>query len=323
MSSRHESNDWYYEEERPALFEDFKRLYEDFKRTYNRLESFQEFLYDNYMRAGFGGDNSNYQNFRRILYENLKQVQEGFERYLDFERHYGVDEEHLYEIFIPLYEIYDQGYGYNDVEQPLDPNTNNDLVLLDAVENGSIDSVKLLLEQGADPNVTDQHDNPILNGASYNGFADIVEILLAYGADPNITDSAGVTPLYRAVEQGNLKSAEVLLNHPMIQIDKSGAFETFLTRAIRNKDHELAKLLLEKGVDPNSVNLFGNSPLHIVAEDGQLDLVTLLLSYDADRLLLNGRGQTVAQVARTSGHHDIADYIDHYQKVTYTKRAKP
>jgi ankyrin repeat protein len=323
MASRHESTDWLSDDDRPRLFEDFKDLYEEFKRA--KWDSFEQFLYE---RAVSGPEK--YKNFRRILYEIFDQVELALDRYMDFEREYGTDEEYLYEIFMRLYEIYESEYGFPEsaydrklTQEILNGDIGNEFGLLDAVAHGSTKVVKLLLERGVDPNIEDWDENPILGNASSDGYADIVALLLFYGADPNTKDSGGMTPLYRAVERGHLQTAEVLLRDPRIDVTVSKSFlGNLVTLAVKAKDYKLTQLLLDHGINPDAVTVFGNSPLHIASENGQLDLVTVLLSYDANRSLINDDGKTASQVARDNGYDDIANYINNYQKPTYTKRAK-
>ena len=63
---------------------------------------------------------------------------------------------------------------------------------------------RLLLLAGADPNyVTDERDQcPILGLHCHHGHVDMVSLLLEYGADPNLTNDRGETPLLLAVTSG-------------------------------------------------------------------------------------------------------------------------
>lgn len=55
---------------------------------------------------------------------------------------------------------------------------------------------KKLLEGGGDPNSKNIEDNTCLHEAMKNGSIDIIFILLDYGADLNIKNNKRVTPLY-------------------------------------------------------------------------------------------------------------------------------
>lgn len=89
-------------------------------------------------------------------------------------------------------EILEEGdYNIND------ENAGDDVPLVWASENNYTDVVKLLLDNGADPNIkggmNDQSTS--LVSASINGFLDIVKLLIEHGADWNITNNYGSVPL--------------------------------------------------------------------------------------------------------------------------------
>jgi ankyrin repeat protein len=61
-----------------------------------------------------------------------------------------------------------------------------------AVETGSIDSVKILLEWKADPNIADHRGvTPLHIAYSFDGMTEIIEYLLSKGANPNLRDKLG------------------------------------------------------------------------------------------------------------------------------------
>jgi len=68
---------------------------------------------------------------------------------------------------------------------------------MSAIQNGDIENVKLLLDNGTDPNFVDSYGYTALIKASIEGKRDIFELLLDRGADPNLKDRYGQTDRFR------------------------------------------------------------------------------------------------------------------------------
>lgn len=52
--------------------------------------------------------------------------------------------------------------------------------------------------------------------------------------------------------------------------------------AARNGNVDIVTLCLQKGIDPNTVNLNGETPLHYAVCSGQIELVVALLAKGAN-----------------------------------------
>ena len=105
--------------------------------------------------------------------------------------------------------------------------------LLVAASNGHEDVVKLLLDNGADPDKADRYKWTALHWATYYKEEDVVKLLLERGAQPNKSDRYGTTPLHKA------------------------AFYIHTTG--------IAKCLLDNGAEPNRADNRGFTPLHEAA----------------------------------------------------------
>jgi ankyrin repeat protein len=82
-----------------------------------------------------------------------------------------------------------------------------------AVIHGHMAAAEALLNGGADPNVKDDKNIPLLHQAIIRGNKEMVELLLDKKADVNTKDSQGETALDEAVEQGNKEIIELLRQH--------------------------------------------------------------------------------------------------------------
>ena len=75
---------------------------------------------------------------------------------------------------------------------------------------GEFEQVKALLEQGIDPNQTDDEDYSALQAAAENGYLDIVQLLIQQGADAH----------YKS-EYTALQLAEMADQHQIVEYLKS------------------------------------------------------------------------------------------------------
>ena len=79
-----------------------------------------------------------------------------------------------------------------------------------AVQNQQKDTVKLLLDFGADMEVADLNGTTALSAAAFLGYVEIADMLVEHGALYMARDRIGMTPLHYAVYGGHLKVVELL-----------------------------------------------------------------------------------------------------------------
>ena len=155
-----------------------------------------------------------------------------------------------------------------------------------AARQGEIDSVKALLDAGADVNQRGAGDpvSPMLI-ATMNGHFDLAKYLLDKGADPNLAQINGVAPLYAAL---NCQwAAKALYPQPRAYEQQHASYL------------DLMQALLDKGADPNArltrkvwyaqydfdqsgVDETGSTPFWRAAYAADVDAMKLMLKYGAD-----------------------------------------
>mmetsp|Transcript_15409 Transcript_15409/g.11217 ORF Transcript_15409/g.11217 Transcript_15409/m.11217 type:complete len:126 (-) Transcript_15409:178-555(-) len=89
-----------------------------------------------------------------------------------------------------------------------------------ASANGHAEIVKVLLENGADPNVINEAGNTALHWAALNGKEDVVKLLLQYKADPNLKNTYGRLPIEEALQHSHTSIAEFLAPITVLDEDK-------------------------------------------------------------------------------------------------------
>ena len=122
--------------------------------------------------------------------------------------------------------------------------------LIKASEDGDINKVKQLIEEGADVNHAENKDgNTPLIWASRYGYFNIVKELIEHGANVNQGADDKNSPLMFAIVKGNL---------------------------------EIVKYLISKGANVNQRNNFRSTPLSLANIIGHLEIVKYLSEHDAD-----------------------------------------
>jgi len=156
--------------------------------------------------------------------------------------------------------------------------------LLSAAKSGDTETVKSLLEKGADVNAKGDigtniffHEATALMWASAKGQTDTIKLLLDKGADINAENFIGSTALMWAAGHGDTNVVQLLLDKGA-DINAKGGFlgGTALTHAVYNGQTDMVKFLLDRGAKNNG------DALTAAAQQGQTDIVKLLLDKGAD-----------------------------------------
>ncbi|MFS0753929.1 ankyrin repeat domain-containing protein [Noviherbaspirillum sp. 1P10PC] len=174
----------------------------------------------------------------------------------------------------------------------------------------------------------------------------LVRSLLQRGFDPNTVDEErGETGLIIAVREDAGKVFDLLLNTKDINLDaRARNGDTALMMAAYKGRYDVAKVLLDKGAEPNQTGwaalhyaaAVGNNqivqllldhsayidaespnqttPIMMAARGGHILTVKLLLDEGADLTLKNGAGMTALDFARAGGFKDIVEGLTYRLK---------
>jgi ankyrin repeat protein len=185
------------------------------------------------------------------------------------------------------------------------------------------ETAELLLEHGADPNLAGYDGRtPLLVLAGWKaGGAELTRLLLEHGADPDKPDPyVRRTPLVLAVLADNEPVVRALLKGKADPNVRTDVGHTALWFACDRGNVTVARALLEATADPNLAPAKteggvvpvsdGDTALHRAVRVGGVELVKLLLRYQADRKAVNAEGKTALDVARMLGNKDVIDLLD-------------
>ncbi|HET9371524.1 MAG TPA: ankyrin repeat domain-containing protein [Vicinamibacterales bacterium] len=107
-------------------------------------------------------------------------------------------------------------------------------LLASAARTGRLDAMRLLLDRGADPNLSDSGGNhwiPLMHAVHKHQF-DAVRLLLERGARPDGSKDLRVTPLMMAVGSGQVEVATTLLDKGADPMRRTPGHGSMLTLAV-------------------------------------------------------------------------------------------
>lgn len=190
-----------------------------------------------------------------------------------------------------------------------------------AYYNTNPDIVSLLIESGADVNHKNSSGETVLHHSLQNeNCLAIIKALVRGGADLNVLNNQGFSPLVYALQQIELqqtmekelsvKNAASLhrnFSEIIVYMVKNGAkmsyFQSFgnspIEFACANNDTETLTLLVDLGVDLNSTDLGGKTPLMYAAlQNANTNIITTLMGLGADPEVKDAFGKTVFDYLR-------------------------
>jgi ankyrin repeat protein len=174
--------------------------------------------------------------------------------------------------------------------------------LMYAARDGAPDATAALLDAGAQINATDPDGTTPLVRAIWNSHYDTAKVLLERGADPNITDTADMGALYAAVDMSSLgevygmpprkvRDTATALDIIKLVIAKGGKVDARLKSPALHRNHTPGEPLLGAGT----------TPLMRAARNGDYQAMQILLEAGADPALAQPNGTTVLMLASGVG----------------------
>jgi ankyrin repeat protein len=158
--------------------------------------------------------------------------------------------------------------------------------LQDAIRTGDTETIRRFLAQGGDPNIRrapDDNSDTLLHMAARRRRPEIAQMLIAAGAYVNVLDSLLASPLVAAMDNRFLIAARpppgrLRIDPATLEIERTTQLATMLVLAGAN----LSGLDRPYSQITGRQREFYQSPLHLAARYGYLDVVRLLLEYGAE-----------------------------------------
>ncbi|CAJ0598062.1 unnamed protein product [Cylicocyclus nassatus] len=175
-----------------------------------------------------------------------------------------------------------------------------------AALSGNAKIVRVLAEHITDWEQQDIEGTPLVHTLLINKQTAMAELLLTLGAFSSSRDAHGRTCAHVVCAINDMCGARMLrrLAASFEAVDSGG--RTPLLTTVWNGHLEMAAYLLETvGVNPNSVDEQGASALSVAAQQGNREMVVLLLRMGAEPSLKDLDGRTALDVATMYGHETI------------------
>ena len=196
-------------------------------------------------------------------------------------------------------------------------------LLINAALDGDENAVAGFIAKGEPVNVFNHDGVTALTCAANQKHPKIVKLLLENGADPNLTTTLSQAPVDLSVAKGDAESVALLLKAG------ATPGPVALHHACGKKFAGVAKVLLENGADPNvtarstghyaepaadfHISLLGvqadDYPLHTAIRNQDLEITQALINAGARTVSKDGEGVTALQRGRDCGNEAIRELV--------------
>ena len=184
---------------------------------------------------------------------------------------------------------------------------------LAAKNSTDVGVVQYLLIKKVDVNSVDNEGKtPAFNvGLQFDGDV-LLDVLNERKADFFVKDNSGMTVLHHASNYGRPDMAKYLIEKGLEVNDKTNNGLTPLHFVSRNKTADsciLIKQLVKSKADIEARDESGQTPLHLASKNGALMNVKLLIERNADVGSFDFEGLTPLKLATINNHQDVVEFL--------------
>lgn len=194
--------------------------------------------------------------------------------------------------------------------------------LPEAVQSGDPAVVEQVLASGAKPvgpemdilqqayaQAVERAKEQNAEGPSPEAYEKILNLLIARYPDMIKTGSSGAKELYTAAYFGNVNLAKILLDAGLDPNAKDGRGRGPLFDAVKRPSTDMVALLIERGADVNAKDNAGKTPLLEVAQSGLPEMAALLIDKGSDVKQTDVQGWTPLHHARYFQNEAVATVL--------------
>jgi len=174
---------------------------------------------------------------------------------------------------------------------------------------GDFEGVKAVLLRGEDPDACDYTGVSAMLAAAANRQSDVIELLFRAGAMVDSRDKNLMTPLLAATMKGYLDVVRVLIEKGADRKATDKNLRNVLYFALTSQNVNMVKYFLNAQNCNEVESLWGFTPMHTVANLGNLELIKLVLSYGGSIYRKCYKGRTAEEVAQEAGHGECVAFL--------------
>ncbi|QCW01947.1 ankyrin repeat domain-containing protein [Natrinema pallidum] len=133
-------------------------------------------------------------------------------------------------------------------------------------------------------------------------------------ADLSHRSDNGSTLLHHTAGRDRPEMARELIDRGIDVDAQNDGGHTALLKAVELENYDTVEVLLEGGADPNIFDNNGRCPLSVAVTRGRKDrtIVKMLLEHGADPTASDESGESVLEWVRTHGITDVAELMESY-----------
>ena len=180
-----------------------------------------------------------------------------------------------------------------------------------AAARGDTISTRLLLEHGANPDISDMEGAPPLFHAIRSKSKECVSMLLEHSTKHEVINVYGSTALHVASTGSNAEIMALLVKHCRVNINTINYNNnTALHSVARSAFGATARHLLNAGADVSIANVAGDTAMHIAVFWKSLDVLEELVESGASFSLLNSKGESPLHTVARECDPEIMDILE-------------
>ncbi|CAL4061681.1 unnamed protein product, partial [Meganyctiphanes norvegica] len=144
-------------------------------------------------------------------------------------------------------------------------------ILVSAVQTENALSVNRALQEGADPNTSDQHGTPLLVVAAKNGYINICRLLLQHKANPDAKDHKGCHSIYWGASEGHQEVVKLIIEsggNPQLPSMPPGGCGRLASDIARRHGHRSLATWLESQIKLDTENMCKSKDLVFAVKAG-------------------------------------------------------